>query len=178
MELMGLHSFTHLALRVERLREAEAFYCRLFALNVAWREAETPDGWYTLPESAGWDDATQAGINLGIVMLYRDGLRLALEAVDSVAEGGQLSHVGIFGDEDELLRISERAADLGCDVAVDSEHALIFDDPFGVRWELNSFAYDDPPAMSTGARTGNWLTLPASPRKNDQESASTRTASS
>src|SRR6266536_1513617 len=112
---MSLHSFTHLALRVERLREAEAFYCRLFALNVAWREAETPDGWSTLPESAGWDDAVHAGVNLGIVMLYRDGVRLALEAVESVVEGGQLSHIGIFGDEDELARIRELAADLGCD---------------------------------------------------------------
>jgi catechol 2,3-dioxygenase-like lactoylglutathione lyase family enzyme len=164
---MSLHSFTHLALRVERLREAEAFYCRLFALNVAWREAETPDGWYTLPESAGWDDAVHAGVNLGIVMLYRDGVRLALEVVESVVEGGQLSHIGIFGDEDELARIRELAADLGCDVVMDRECALIFDDPFGVRWELNSFPYDDPPSMSTGARTGNWLTLPASARRND-----------
>jgi hypothetical protein len=34
---MTLHGFTHLALRVSDLREAEAFYCELFALEVAWR---------------------------------------------------------------------------------------------------------------------------------------------
>jgi hypothetical protein len=45
-------------------------------------------------------------------------------------------------------------------VVVDREQTLIFDDPFGVRWEVNSFAYDDPPSMSTGARTGRWLDLP------------------
>jgi len=41
----------------------------------------------------------------------------------------------------------------------DREQALIIDDPYGVRWELNAFAYDDPPSMSTGARNGKWLNL-------------------
>jgi catechol 2,3-dioxygenase-like lactoylglutathione lyase family enzyme len=157
---MTLDSFTHVAIRVERLREAEAFYCGLLELKVAWREAETPQGWSTLPDSAGWDDAERAGIDLGVVMLYRDGLRLALEAAESVSKDGQLSHVGLFGDEDELQRLRERAGGARCEVVVDREQTLIFDDPFGVRWEVNSFAYDDPPSMSTGARTGRWLDLP------------------
>lgn len=157
---MSLHGYSHVALRVERLREAEAFYCGLFGLDVAWREAETADGWRTLPEDAGWDDAEAAGIGLGIVMLYRDGLRLALEAVESVTDEGRLSHLGVHADEDALLRISQAAATSHCEIVVDSERALIFDDPFGVRWELNSFPYDNPRAMSTGARTGNWLQLP------------------
>jgi hypothetical protein len=46
---------------------------------VAFREAETAAGWLTLPTSAGWEDAQRAGIDLGLVMLYRGGLRLALE---------------------------------------------------------------------------------------------------
>lgn len=159
---MSLHSFTHIALRVQRLREAEEFYCGLFALEVAWREAETPEGWYTLPEPAGWDDAERAGIDLCIVMLFRDGLRLALESGESVADDGRLSHVGIFGDQGELQRLREVVGEAGCDVVLDREQALIFDDPFGVRWELNSFPYDDPRSMSTGARTGNWLSIPVS----------------
>jgi catechol 2,3-dioxygenase-like lactoylglutathione lyase family enzyme len=158
---MSLRSFTHVALRVVRLREAEAFYSDLFRLEVAWREAETSRGWYTLPESAGWDDATRAGIDPGIVMLYRDGVRLALEAVDRVNEDGQLSHVGLFADEEELQRLRAVGPAAGCDVVLDREAALILDDPFGVRWELNSFDYDDPPRMSTGARSGRWLTLPS-----------------
>src|SRR6266498_571663 len=106
---MAMHSVTHLALRVERLRDAEAFYRGLFAMEVAFREAETPDGWWTLPQSAGWDDAERAGIDLGLVMLYRDGIRLALEAADAVAADGQLSHVGVFVDEDELTRLRARS---------------------------------------------------------------------
>jgi catechol 2,3-dioxygenase-like lactoylglutathione lyase family enzyme len=156
---VSLRAFTHVALRVERLREAEAFYCDLFSLAVAGREAETPEGWYTLPDSAGWEDARRAGIDLGIVMLYRDGVRLALEAVDRVNEKGHLSHVGLFVDEDELRRLREMAPAASCHVVVDREDAVIFDDPFGVRWEVNSFPYDDPPSMSTGARAGRWLAL-------------------
>jgi catechol 2,3-dioxygenase-like lactoylglutathione lyase family enzyme len=154
---MTLHSFTHVALRVARLREAEEFYRTLFGLDVAFREAETPEGWATLSATAEWDEAERAGIELELVMLYRDGLRLALEAADSVALDGQLSHVGVFVDEDELGRLRAAAADAGCRIASDRQQALIFDDPFGVRWEVNTFPYEDPPSLSTGARTGHWL---------------------
>lgn len=159
---MAVGSVTHVALRVERLREAETFYRSLFALEVAFREAETPDGWWTLPASADWDDARRAGIDLGLVMLYRGGLRLALEAADAVAKDGQLSHVGVFVDEDELTRLRGVAAEFGCQIVLDRAQALTFDDPFGVRWELNSFPYDDPPSLSTGARAGRWLEVASS----------------
>ncbi|GEM_PF-4279661 len=51
---------THIALRVQALREAETFYQRLFGLSVAWREAPVGDTWQTLPEGADWDDAEAA----------------------------------------------------------------------------------------------------------------------
>jgi catechol 2,3-dioxygenase-like lactoylglutathione lyase family enzyme len=154
-----LHSFTHVAVRVESLREAEAFYCDLFKLDVAWREAETSDGWRTLPNWAGWSDAERAGIDLGLVMLYRDGLRLALERADRVSKNGLLSHLGVFADEEELERLRRSAAAAGCEIVSDREGALVFDDPFGARWEANTFDYDDPPSMSTGARSGTWIEL-------------------
>jgi catechol 2,3-dioxygenase-like lactoylglutathione lyase family enzyme len=156
---MALHGFTHLALRVQWLREAEAFYRELFALEVAFRETETPEGWLTLRASTDWDDVEEAGIDLGLVMLYRDGLRLALEADDKAADDGRLSHVGVFVDEDEFTRIRAAAEGLDCGISGDGQRALIIDDPFGVRWELNSFPYADPPSLSTGARAGRWLDL-------------------
>jgi hypothetical protein len=156
---MSLHSYTHVALRVERLREAETFYLDLFALEVAFREAETSNGWQTLPPSADWEDAERAGINLGLVMLYRDGFRLALEAVEAVADDGRLSHLGVFASEDELDRLRVAAPAAGCGIAGDRPQGLVFDDPFGVRWEFNTFPYDDPPSLSTGARTGSWLEI-------------------
>ncbi len=162
---MALHGFTHLALRVQRLRAAEAFYRELFALEVAFREAETPEGgWLTLRASADWDDAEEAGVDLGLVMLYRDGLRLALEAADAVeAVTSRLSHVGVFVDEDEFKRIRAASERLDCEIVNDNQRALVIDDPFGVRWELNSFQYDDPPSLSTGARAGRWLDLDQRP---------------
>ncbi len=75
---MTHHHVTHIALRAPRLREAEDFYRGLFAFEVAFREAETSQGWSTLPESADWDDAGRSGIRIGLVMLYRDGKRLPL----------------------------------------------------------------------------------------------------
>jgi catechol 2,3-dioxygenase-like lactoylglutathione lyase family enzyme len=155
----NLSSFTHVALRFERLREAETFYCDLFALDVAFREAETPNGWGTLPAGADWDDAERAGLDLGLVMLYRGGFRLALEAVDTVAEHSRLSHVGVLVNEDELERLRKAAPARGCEIVLDRAGALIFDDPYSVRWELNSFPYDDPPSLSTAARTGHWLEI-------------------
>src|SRR5262245_44764176 len=111
---MALHSFTHVALRVGSLREAETFYRDLFGLEVAFREAETPDGWATLPDSAGWDDVERAGLQLGLVMLYRGGFRLALEAADTVVGNGRLSHLGVFVDEPELGRLRAAAVAAGC----------------------------------------------------------------
>jgi catechol 2,3-dioxygenase-like lactoylglutathione lyase family enzyme len=154
---MTLSSFTHVALRVERLREAETLYRGLFALEVAFREAGTADGWATLPDSADWDDAERAGLRLGLVMLHRDGFHLALEAADAVAPNGLLSHLGVLADEQELGRLREVAPAAGCEIVVDHQRALVLVDPLGVRWELNSFAYDDPHSLSTGARRGRWL---------------------
>src|SRR6266540_3312106 len=81
---------------------------------------------------------------------------------DAVAADGQLSHVGVFVDEDELTRLRASAADAGCRIVQDRAQALVFDDPFGVRWELNTFPYDDPPSLSTGTRAGRWLEVAGS----------------
>ncbi len=70
--------------------------------------------------------------------------------------------MGVFVDEDELTRLRRGAADLGCEIVLDRAQALTFNDPFGVRWELNSFPYDDPPTLSTGARAGRWLDVASS----------------
>lgn len=50
---MAYHSVSHVALRVAQLQAAEEFYCSLFGMAVAFREARTADGWATLPEGAG-----------------------------------------------------------------------------------------------------------------------------
>jgi len=87
---MTPHTFTHVALRVEHLRHAETLYRELFALEVAFRDAET---------------AERAGVDLGLVMLYRDGLRLALE--------GPTRWVGAAGSPTWACRGRRRAGAFG-----------------------------------------------------------------
>jgi hypothetical protein len=72
--------------------------------------------------------------------------------------------VGVHVDKQELKLIRERAVATGYEIVVDQRDRLIIDDPFGVRWELNTFAYDDPPSLSTGARIGGWLKMPTGSR--------------
>jgi hypothetical protein len=153
---VSLHSYTHVALRVERLQEAEVFYSELFALNVAWREAETPRGWYTLPEWAGWDDAERAGVELEAVMLFRDacGSRSSSPSrwprmVHSVTRECSPMRTSSNG----WARSLRQPAATSCSTTSGRSTSTI------VRWELNTFSYDDPRGMSHGARAGHWLEL-------------------
>src|SRR5215470_7638101 len=155
---MAYQAFTHIALIVSPLRQAEEFYRTLFALEVAFREAETADGWYTLPSDAGWDEAEAAGISLGLCSLHRDAFTLALEEGASSA-CGRLSHIGVQVDTEGLARLRTVATTLGCQVVQDGQTILVFDDPYGIRWEMTTSSYEDPRALSTGARKGLWLTL-------------------
>jgi len=151
-------AFTHIALIVTPLRQAEEFYRTLFALDVAFREAEAADGWDTLPADASWEDAEAAGISLGLCSLHRDAFTLALEEGVSSA-GGRLSHVGVQVDGEDLERLRTVAPALGCQVVQDGPTILVFDDPYGVRWEMTTTSYNDPRRLSTGARKGRWITL-------------------
>ena len=128
---MTYRAFTHIALLVSPLRQAEEFYRTLFALEVAFREAETADGWDTLPSDAGWDDAEAAGISLGLCSLHRDAFTLALEDGPS-STGGRLSHIGIQVDAQELERLRIAASE-PCHIVQDTSSLLVFDDPYGVR---------------------------------------------
>jgi catechol 2,3-dioxygenase-like lactoylglutathione lyase family enzyme len=151
---MRYRSVTHVALRVPDLRPAEDFYMALFDLQVAFREANVADGWRTLPEGAGWEDAQAAGISLELSVLHRDALGLALEqAGERFVAGERLSHVGLETTDDELDRLRQAAPGLGCKVVLDRSGLLLLDDPYGVRWELTT-AYQ---LRSTGAVTGRWL---------------------
>jgi catechol 2,3-dioxygenase-like lactoylglutathione lyase family enzyme len=154
---MAIHSVTHIALRVQDVRAAETFYCELFGLAVAWREAETADGWRTLPQGKTWADALAAGIDLKLVMLHRDGFALALEAAQEVQGQGTLSHLGLHVDQAAFDTLQHHAPLLGCTMVTIQPRTVVFDDPYGVRWEPTLTAFADPHLLSTGARHGLWL---------------------
>jgi hypothetical protein len=109
-------------------------------------------------EGRGWEDAEAAGIELGMVAMRRDGFILALEAVSEVDGHGPLSHIGLLVDESEAEALRHRAPVCGCELVPDRPGLLIFDDPYGVRWEVTSSSE----LRSTGAATGRWLHLQSS----------------
>jgi catechol 2,3-dioxygenase-like lactoylglutathione lyase family enzyme len=154
---MPIRSISHMALRVPSLPAAERLYATLFGLEVAYREAETPDGWRTLRDGHDWESGMPAGVDPGMTVMYRDGFRLAIEASEGVAEGGALDHVGLLVDGAELAATRFRAGDTGCTVEQDSPGRLILNDPLGIRWELTSSIDEDPRAASHGARDGRWI---------------------
>jgi catechol 2,3-dioxygenase-like lactoylglutathione lyase family enzyme len=166
---MAYGSWTHVALATGTLREAERFYAVLFGMEVAFRETETADGWYTL-RGGGWAEARAAGIEPGLVQLRRDGIVLALEAADPKpgAEDGPragekasaLSHIGIAVGAADLAALRSRAPKLGCAIVTARDDLLIIDDPYGIRWEVSTASE----LISTGDRAGRWLDLPAENR--------------
>ncbi len=160
---MAYRSVTHVTIRVRGLREAERYYGRLFGLEVAFREAETTDGWRTLPEDAGWEDAEAAGISLSMCVLSRDAFRLALEEDRMVDAHGVLDHVGLLVEPEDLEALRARAEELEAMIALEGETILIVGDRYGVHWEITTTVREDPRSESSGARRGLWLDLGGAP---------------
>ncbi|WP_224336327.1 hypothetical protein [Haloprofundus halobius] len=150
-----MDGLTHVALRVERLREAESYYSGLFGLSIAFREAEVGGEWRTLPPDANWEDAEAAGVDLGLSYLRRDGFELALERADAVTREGALSHIGVSVSATELSSLEGRLDEFDCTVLGSSDRSLVFGNAYGVTWEVVE-GYD---AASTGERTGRWIGL-------------------
>jgi catechol 2,3-dioxygenase-like lactoylglutathione lyase family enzyme len=149
---------THVAMRVRdsELREAEAFYSRLFGMATCFRETMTDDGWATLPEEEGWEFAERHGLKIGLVMLYNGDFAIDLES-RPVPEGrGRYSHAGLQVAGRELDEVRSKAEEMGCSIAFDSPATLVFDDPYDMRWELTTLDYAVPRGLSAGAREGRW----------------------
>jgi catechol 2,3-dioxygenase-like lactoylglutathione lyase family enzyme len=150
MEMAAGPAVTHIALNTPDLEQAERFYRELLDMGVAFREAETPSGWATLPKDSGWREAEAAGIKLGLSVVSRDSFVLALEASDSPQ---RLSHLGLAIEPGEMDRLRQRAQALNCTVVVDRTDLVVLQDRYGVQWEVTSSAA----LQSSGERTGRWL---------------------
>jgi len=150
------HGVDHIALRVADLREAEDYYLGLFDAGVAFREAKTTDGWRTLPPGATWKDAEEAGIVLGLVVIARGGLHLALTpSVELIAPVSRVHHVNLAVDDADVRDLRQRVVALGCEIVLDFSAVLTFIDHYGVRWEVTTEADHG----SNGASLGRWLDM-------------------
>ena len=152
---MSYRAFTHVALNVDDLQTAEQYYRDLFAMPVAFREVERPDGWYTLPTELDWAEAKAAGCVPGLSVLFRDSFALALEETPG-APGARLSHIGLLVDDQELAALHSRADELCCSLQQPHQRVLLLEDRYGVRWEITT--RDEPiVSQSNGATRGRWL---------------------
>lgn len=161
---MAYRGIDHIALRVSDLKEAEKYYCALFAAHVLFREAPTADGWRTLPSWAGWADAEAAGFSLQLSVISRDNLQVALFATaENIPAFELLDHVAIEVEVDDLRAVRCSIAALGGAVQTERNGVLIFDDRFGIRWEMTTKPAD---YGNNGEMRGRWLDV----AKNDRES--------
>jgi catechol 2,3-dioxygenase-like lactoylglutathione lyase family enzyme len=100
-------SFRHVALVVPDLKAAERYYQSVFDMELIGREAELADGlWYTLPFDKGWDEAEAAGIELGMLLLRKDKIVLALFRGD--APPGQVYVIGLTMPKEEMTGVRAR----------------------------------------------------------------------
>ena len=151
---MGL-AFSHLALFVPDLREAERFYTAAFGLEVAFREAEADDGdWYTLPSEKGWDDAREAGVEIGMVALR--GNRMVLPLFRGEPQPGTVLEIGLgLQPEGEVEELADQVP--ASATRLTHEHGdLFFADPFGYTWHVYP---EDEPFLSNGEHSGRWLDI-------------------
>ena len=129
-------SLRHIALFVPDLREAEAYYRSLFAMELVGREAEREDGlWYTLPFDKGWDDAHAAGIHLDMVALRRGEIVLALFAGD--APQGQVFAIGLSLPPEEIAAVRARLPG-DTEPSRDEPDNLEFLDPYQITWQISA----------------------------------------
>jgi len=154
---VAFRSITHLALRVPSLPAVERLYASLFGMEVAYREAETSDGWRTLRDGQDWAHGSPDGVAPGMTVMFRDGFRLALEAAASDEGEGVLDHIGLLLDEAELDSVRSQATAAGCSIVHDSPTTVVLVDALGVRWELATSVEEDPRASSHGVRSGRWI---------------------
>ena len=148
-------SLKYLALYAPDLRAAEAFYRRVFAMSLLFRESEQADGsWYTVHPEVDWDDAVAARITVDMVALRRDAFVLALFRGEPAP--GTVFELCVGLPLDELGAVAARLP-RAATVIESRPDNLRFEDPFGFRWAVQGH---DATFRSSGEIAGRWLGRP------------------
>jgi catechol 2,3-dioxygenase-like lactoylglutathione lyase family enzyme len=151
-----IRGISHVALTVEDVAAAEAYYCELFGLEVAFRDVQHRGRQASLRAGVDWAEAKAHGVVPGLSSLFRDGFTLALEQ-GRVTGHGVLNHIGLDVDQREFDRLGRQVAEQGCRTMAERADLLVFFDRYGLQWEITTASYDSPADASTGARLGEWL---------------------
>jgi catechol 2,3-dioxygenase-like lactoylglutathione lyase family enzyme len=134
---MNCRRIARISLRVESLRQAENLYTRLFDLKVVQREGAVNEEPCELPGNMTWEEITSSDVTLTRSVLHSDGFCLTLHRNTAEAFArGRLDHIGLCLEPGEFQRLWGQVSDLGCYVEEAADQRIIFDDPYGVRWEV------------------------------------------
>ena len=147
-------SYRHIALVVPNLQAAERYYQSIFDMELVGREAELTDGqWYTLPFDKGWDEAKAAGIELGMLLLRKDKIVLALFRGDAAL--GQVCVIGLTMPKEEMVGVRARLPEEK-QVIEYAEDYLEFRDPYQITWQIS---LPGSVARTSGDFANRWLKL-------------------
>jgi catechol 2,3-dioxygenase-like lactoylglutathione lyase family enzyme len=152
MEARMVNEIRQIAIFVANLEEAEAYYRKLFSMELIGREAQLSDGlWYSLPQDKGWEDAKEAGIKLGMVAIKNGALVLAL--FPGKPQPGQLYIVGLNMNQKEIPQVRAQLPE-EAEVWEDDTDSLTFRDRYGIIWQI----YPTGTVFRTsGEIQGRWL---------------------
>jgi catechol 2,3-dioxygenase-like lactoylglutathione lyase family enzyme len=135
-----LRALNHVAIRVNELEKAEAFYTSFFGMAVIGRARRGPTGGYR-PVATGYDPRTAfaSDSEADVTFLASQALTFALRRVgrgDRVETNAVLDHISVDVDIHGFAELRAEVLMRNFDVLMLAPQALTFRDPFGVVWEV------------------------------------------
>lgn len=137
---MQLRALNHIAIRVNELEKAEAFYTSFFGMVILGRAYRGPQGGYR-PVAPGYDPRTAHAGNTeaDVTFLGSEAVTFALRRVgrgDRVETNAVLDHISVDVDVHGFAELRGEVLMRNFDVLMLAQEAMSFRDPFGVVWEV------------------------------------------
>ena len=135
-----LRALNHVAIRVNELDKAEAFYTSFFGMTVIGRARRGPTGGYRpVPGIADPAAAFESSREADVTFLHSEALTFALRRVgrgDRIETNAVLDHLSVDVDIHGFAELRAEVLMRNFDVLMLAPEALTFRDPFGVVWEV------------------------------------------
>lgn len=143
-----LRALNHIAIRVNELEKAEAFYTSFFGMTIIGRANRDPKGGYE-PVASGYDPRTAYAANqeADVTFLRSEAMTFVLRRMgrgDRVETNAILDHISVDVDIHGFAELRGEVLMRNFDVLSLAAEALSFRDPFGVVWEVTLDDASDP----------------------------------